>query len=205
MRVTRIRRRRPTKHYDERVLPIDEQLCALIARRKAVAGGNPGFPPLEQIDCWAGQFGLSEHRLDSVFHTLYNEDLYQHRVEPSRYLRAVPVMRWAEQDGQVFLVTHLRQYENASVVYFQIDNKSESNIDQGGPRRHHFVHWELSVGPGYECYMESGSGDEQQFVHRFVVSPALPDDVSSIPFTFTWTPRWSEEDSESEGGTVVLT
>jgi hypothetical protein len=119
-------RRRPTKQYDENVLPIDEQLCALIAKRNAVSNNNPGFPPLEKIDEWAAKYGLYETHLDSVFHTLYHEELHRPRVEPTGFRGIIPVMKIAEAESQVFLITHLRQYENASVLYFQIDSKLES-------------------------------------------------------------------------------
>jgi AraC-like DNA-binding protein len=194
--------RRPTKHYDQNVFPIDEQLCALVAKRKAVSNGNPGFPRIEQIEAWATQYGLYPSYLHSIFHALYNEQLHRPRVEPSGFRGIVPVMKLAEKESQVFLITHIRQYQNASVLYFQIDSKLENKCMEG--RRPHIPHWELSVGPGYECYSSNGSGNNEQWIQQFVISPPLPDDLKDISFKFTWRSMPPDEESEVICGEVVL-
>lgn len=193
-------RNRPTKHYDENVPPLDEKLVELIAKRKTVSNNNPGFPPNEDIDMWAQKFGLYETFVHSVFTTLYNEDLHRPRVEPQGARRIIPVMRLKEIDSQVFLVTHLRQYDNASVLYLEIDSKSE-NQSQATHRPH--VQWKLSIGPEYDCYPTSGSGNSDHFSQQFVVSPCLPDKVENIVFKFKWSSRMPNAEDGPEGEVVL--
>ena len=195
------RPRNPTKHYDENVRFLDEQLCELIAKRKSVSNDNPGFPPIEQINIWAEKFGLYENFLHSVFYTLYNEHLHRPRVEPAGFRGITPVMRLVEVESRVFWVTHLRQYENATVLFLQIDSTAE-NQSKEGHRPH--IQWELSIGPDYDCYASGGSGNGEQWTHQFVVSPRLPDDVTDISFKFSWRKMPPNEDNEDVGGEVIL-
>ncbi|MCY0902631.1 MAG: hypothetical protein OWU32_10675, partial [Firmicutes bacterium] len=72
---------RPTDHYDEGIVAIDEQICALIKKRKDISNNNPGYPPFELLAKWAKQFELYEDLLKSVFGNLRNEQMYRPRVE----------------------------------------------------------------------------------------------------------------------------
>ena len=197
---TVFRRHRPTNHYDPSVLPIDEQLCSLVAKRKAVSNNNPGFPSDEQIDRWAEQYGLHENHVHSLFLTLYNEDLHLPRLEPEGFRGIVPVMKLSEMEGQAFLITHLRQYDNATVLYFQVDYQFETKPTQGHPPH---VQWELFISPEYKCYSSGGSGNNEQSTRKFVVSPRLPDDLGDLTFKFSW--RYMRPDDQSEeSGEVFL-
>jgi len=55
---------RPTGHYDERIYPMDEQLCELIKQRKEISNNNPGFLPLEYITGLAKKFDLYKNLLN---------------------------------------------------------------------------------------------------------------------------------------------
>jgi AraC-like DNA-binding protein len=77
---------RPTNHYDENVISIDEQICKLIAERKSVSNNNPGFPPLEQIKLWAEKYGFYENHLHSIFKSFYNEHIFRPKVEQRVFL-----------------------------------------------------------------------------------------------------------------------
>lgn len=193
------RRHRPTNHYDLNVLPIDEHLCSLVAKRKAVSSNNPGYPPNEQIERWSEQYGLLENYVHSLFHTLYNEHLHLPRLEPEGFLGIVPVMKLSEMEGQAFLITHLRQYDNATVIYFQVDYTFQPQPTQG--HRPH-VHWELLISPEYNCYSSGGSGSNVHWTQKFVVSPRLPDDLRGLTFKFTW--RYMRPDDEGEESGEVL-
>jgi hypothetical protein len=193
--------RRPTKHYDENVLSIDEQICKLIADRKTVSNNNPGFPPIEQIEFLAEKYGLFEKHLHSIFSVLYNEQFYRPKVEPNRFLGIKPIMKFAETDSKAYLVTHLRQYENATVLYFQVDSKLE-NQEQG--HRSVDIEWELSLGPEYDCYTNDGSGNNQQWTQRFVISPRLPDEIKDLTFSFKWKERKFNDESEIKSGEIQL-
>src|SRR5579875_1435102 len=93
----------------------------LIKQRKDVSNANPGFPPLEQIALWAKEFGLNEDFLRSLFSHLRNEDRYRPKVEPDKFFRLIPVLKSKELDGIMYTITYIRQFNNASVVYLQVD------------------------------------------------------------------------------------
>lgn len=192
---------RPTKHYDESVRPLDEQLCELIAKRKAVSNNNPGFPKIAEINSWAKKYGLYENHLHKVSYCIYNEQLYRPKVEPTGFLGIKPVMKFVEEDSKVFLVTHMRQYENATVLNFQIDSRFEHQ-EQG--YRPVPIQWELSLEPEYDCYSSNGSGNNEQWTQQFVISPRLPDNVEEMIFRFNWKLRIQDEDKEEIGGEVIL-
>jgi len=193
--------RRPTKHYDNKILSLDEQLCALIAQRKSVSNNNPGFPPIEQLSVWAQKYGLFESYLHSVFNTLYNEHLHRPKVEPTKFRGLIPVMKFVEADSQAFSITHLRQYENATVLYLQADGTVENETTT---RRRPHLNWDLYISPEYECYSSRGSGNNEQWTQQFVISPRLPDDVKGITFKFWWRLMPPSEDSEDLGGEVIV-
>lgn len=76
---------RPTDHYDERIFHIDEQICELLQRPKAISDNNPGYPPFEYIENWANSFGLYEDYLKAIFGTLRSEEHYKPMVEPAGF------------------------------------------------------------------------------------------------------------------------
>ncbi|MBP1081393.1 MULTISPECIES: hypothetical protein [Bacillus] len=83
---------RPTDHYDERILSINEQICALLKQRKEISNNNPGFPPLEEISRWAEEYGHYEELLRSIFLTLMDEDEFRPVVEPKDFRKYIPVL-----------------------------------------------------------------------------------------------------------------
>ncbi|MCY0875359.1 MAG: hypothetical protein OWT28_03665 [Firmicutes bacterium] len=193
---------RPTEHYDERVRAIDEKLCEFIAKRKTLSHGNPGYPPMAQVETWAVQFGLYENYLHSLFHVLLNEDIHRPRVEPAEYLGMIPVLRLAETEGRVFLVSYLRQYQNATVLHLEIEDFVEEPSTE---KPHGHVEWSVSISPEYESYWAGGGGSHNRWSHKFVVTPSLPDDVSHICFAFTWRQRGTvEAQTDAYSGTVTL-
>jgi hypothetical protein len=131
---------------------------------------------------------------------LYNENFHRPKVEPEGFRRIIPVMKLKEIKSQVFLITHLRQYDNASVVYFQSDSKSE-NQAQNGHRPH--LKWALFIGPEYDSYPTSGTGGNDQVIQQFVVTPCLPDNVEDIIFRFKWSSRMPNEENGLEGQVVL--
>jgi hypothetical protein len=110
-------------------------------------------------------------------------------------------MKLVEENSKAFLVTHMRQYENATVLYFQVDSKFENQ--EQGPRPVH-TEWELSLGPEYDCYTNDGSGNNQQWIQRFVISPRLPDNAKDLVFNFKWQERNFKENTEIRNGEIIL-
>ncbi len=172
---------RPTDHYDEGIREIDEKLCELIRERRRLSNNNPGYPPLEYLSEWAKKFDIYESLLQSIFGALWNEKQFRPFVQPEGFRMHIPVLRAVEIDNRIYSVTFIRQYTNASLVNFNIDwdSSESSTLDRAS-----LSHFELSVGQNYDCRMSNGSGSEDHYTYNFVVSPALPDDISGIDLIF---------------------
>lgn len=172
---------RPTDYYDERLFPIDEQLCALLKQRKEVSNNNPGFPALEHISNWANKYGIYEEFLNSLFSVLRHEEEFRPVVEPSGFRKHLPILKSVEKDERLYSVISIRQYANASVVQLNIDWDTTEHLP-GDPPHHSF--FELFLGEEYDCRMEGGSGTTGHYSYNFIVSPPLPDDLSGIDLIF---------------------
>jgi hypothetical protein len=172
--------KRPTDHYDERIHQVDEKLCELIRQRKEISNNNPGFPPLELISDWAKKYNLYDDMLRSIFGSLWHEDDFKSFVEPEEFRVNLPVMKFVQKDNRMFSVVYIRQYNNASVVNFNIDNDYREEPYERP--QHRF--YKLFTGPQYDCRMISGGGSSEHMSYSFVVSPPLPDNFSGIDLIF---------------------
>lgn len=171
---------RPTEHYDERVAPIDEQICKLLQQRKELSDNHPGYPPFEYIDKWAAEFGFYAEYLKTFFGVLENEQVFKPMVEPTVFRTYIPVQKSLQQDGLYYTVTSVRQYSNASIVTFNIEWDIYNELDNAASRKH----FELDVGEPYNCRMDTGGSTSGQSSCNYIVSPSLPDDLRGIVFTF---------------------
>lgn len=174
---------RPTEHYDERIMELDEQICSLIKRRKEASDNNPGFPPLERIAEWTSRFGLHEAFLRSMFGTMLNEEHFRPMVEPADFRKYIPVLKSIEQKERFYTLTSIRQYSNASVIILNIDWEAPDQPFERPEIGQHYS-YELFIGEGYDCRMMNGGSRSDHAFYRFVVSPPLPDDLSGIRFRF---------------------
>ena len=172
---------RPTNHYDESIHLVDEQLCELLKKRKVTSSNNPGFPPLEYISDWAKKYELHEDLLKSLFGILLNEEHFRPMVEPNGYRMHLPVLKSFEKDNRFFSVTYIRQYDNASVVNFNIDWDASNDPPIDRPHRSFF---KLFIGQQYDCRMAGGSGSTGHFTNDYIVSPPLPDNISGLDLAF---------------------
>ena len=174
----------PTHHYDERIEAIDEQICELLKQRKDISNNNPGFPTNQLISDWSKKYNLFEEFLNSVFSHFLNEENYRPVVEPRGFLKNIPILKSFETDDSFYSVTFVRQFENASVIHFNID-KEYSGEKPGEFAEHSF--FELSIegdGAEYDCRNEGGGGSRGHMQYTFIVSPAIPDDFSNINLVF---------------------
>ena len=172
------------KFYDERILSINEQLCALLKQRKELSNNKPGFPSLEYISNWTEKYGLYEELLNSIFGLLRNEEFFRPQVEPNKFRRHLPVMKSIEKDERLYSVTFLRQFENASVVHLNIDWDDTNNPIDEIRRRHHQGVIDLYIGQNYDCRPIGGSGSGGHSTQKFVVSPPIPDEIEGISLVF---------------------
>ncbi|WP_241535844.1 hypothetical protein [Indiicoccus explosivorum] len=175
----------PTDYYDERVAPIDEELCRLIRQRKDQAAGSSGFPSPGYIGEWAETYGFYPDFLNSIFAHLLNEEAYRPVVEPKGFVGNLPVMKSFEKGESFFSVPFIRQFENASVVHFHMDRVLPDEAAGPHEREHTFFNLEVqSEGREYDCRNDGGSGSQGHFAYTYVVSPALPEDGSGYRLIF---------------------
>lgn len=189
---------RPTNHYDERIVSIDEQLCDLIKQRKNISNNNPGFPPAEKIAFWSVKFGLYEDFLNSLFGFLRNEEVYRPHVEPAVFQKHLPVLKTVEKDGEMYTVTFIRQYENASVINLHIDS-IPVEVEERPPHRPRF--FKLYLGEDYDCRVNGGGGSQDHQTYQFVVTPPLPENSSDFHLVFQ---EYTSMFGESTGVTVSI-
>ncbi|MGE6259755.1 hypothetical protein ACQKCU_18045 [Heyndrickxia sporothermodurans] len=175
----------PTEHYDEHIEAIDEQICNLIKKRKELSKNNPGFPTKQLIADWSIKYNFYEDFLNSVFAHLLNEEIFKPVVEPKGFLKNIPILKSFEKDDVFYSVTFVRQYENASVVHFNIDR--EDVDDEGSRSFREPTFFNLSIEGNevdYDCLNEGGGGSGGHESFTFIVSPALPDDFSELKLVF---------------------
>lgn len=175
----------PTDHYDERIAETDEQICKLIKQRKELSDNNPGFPNREYITDWAKKYDFNENFLNYIFVDFLNEDLHKPVIEPKNYLKNIPVLKAFEKEDTFYSVTFIRQFENASVIHLNINSNVAGNESEWNHSE--YSHFELSIkseDTHYECRNEGGGGTLGSETYTFIVSPALPDDVSKYKLAF---------------------
>ncbi|MFY0518584.1 hypothetical protein [Lysinibacillus sp. UGB7] len=191
----------PTDHYDEQLLTIDEQICALIQQRRNLSNNNPGLPPDEAMSIWAKKYGFYEAYLASLFYMMRTENHYKPRVEPTDFRKYIPVLKSLEKDGRNYTVSFIRQYENASVVQLLVDwdatNDTPINLIQKSSRNH----FELSLGEPYECRLDRSGGSTGHYSTNFVVTPPLPDDIAGLDFVFK---EYSDVFGEKPTGLAIV-
>jgi hypothetical protein len=175
---------RPVDHYDKRLFQIDEKICALLKQRKDLSNSNPGFPPDDSISNWATKYELYEEYLQTLFGTMRMENFFKTRIEPTGFRKHIPVLKTIEMDEQMYTVTVIRQYENASVIQLHVDSEdiNDSPTDLLHKRHHHT--FELFLGEKYDCRTDRAGGSTGHFTYNFIVSPPLPDHISGLDLVF---------------------
>ncbi|EOO18238.1 hypothetical protein IGA_02257 [Bacillus cereus HuA3-9] len=112
---------------------------------------------------------------------MMDEDEFKPRVEATKFKKHIPVLKTYEHKGTVYTVTFIRQYSNASVIYLykEWDSKNKTLNEKN---THSLV--ELSINTTYDCWAEGWTGTDGHVSYQFVVSPALPDNLSGIRLRF---------------------
>lgn len=168
-------------YYNESLLSIDRKICDLLNQRKDVLGKNPIFPPDEVISNLADEHDLQEEYLHSLFTTMAMEVSLKPMVVPIEFKKYVPVLKMYEKDGFVYTVTFIRQYANASVLYLDTDweeTKDSTEVNYGPD------FFELSIKDTYDCRSEGGGGIPGHTSYSYIISSALPDDITGIELIF---------------------
>ncbi|MFE7061776.1 hypothetical protein ACFVAD_06470 [Sutcliffiella sp. NPDC057660] len=184
---------RPTDHYDIKALPIDEKICALLKTRKEITLSKPGFPPLEYISEWSQKYGLYENQLNSLFSLIMKEEHHRSIVEPTGFRRIIQILKSNEHEDKVYYISSIRQYDNASVVFLNMD-WDENTDEEYNPG---FFELVIKGNEEYYCRMISGGGSPGHYYYNFIVDPPLPDDVLGMKMIFKKT-NLPFEENQSE-------
>lgn len=187
---------RPTEHYEESIFHIDEQICSLLKQRKERSDHNPGYPPFAYIEKWAARYDLYTDFLKFVFNALNYEEHYKSVVQPEGFRKHIPVHKSVEQGEFFYTVISVRQYNNASVVTFNMDwDVHNESLNTDKP-----MCFEMELGEPYECRMDTGGSHAGHSSFTYVVTPPLPDYLKDIAFIFRELGRFKDN---KPAGTVI--
>ncbi|MCO7124569.1 hypothetical protein NIE88_02085 [Sporolactobacillus shoreicorticis] len=168
-------------YYSPQLEQIDEKICALIQERKKIAGDNPELPSEETFQSWGKKFGHYPDMLREIFTMMQNEDVFRPRVEPKKFRCFVPVMSGQKFGDQMICVTHLRQYENASVLSLTV--ASPFDYKEHDDQRQ--LDYELKIpDSSYDCRSDDGSGSEGLWIRNYIITPAIPDELPDLKLVF---------------------
>ena len=165
-------------YYNESLLSIDKKLCELLNDRKKIIKSNLGFPPDKVVSSLADEYGFQKEYLQSLFSTIEMEEHYEPTIEPVEFQKYLPVLKAYGDQKVLYTVTYIRQYANASVLYLHMDweEKEDTNFYPDI--------LDLIINDTYFCHSEGGGGTTGHASHSYIISPALPDDVSGIELIF---------------------
>ncbi|WP_445480593.1 hypothetical protein ACULLL_10775 [Lysinibacillus irui] len=175
----------PSKGYDPRLEALDEQICVLLQQRKEQFRHTLGFPTDETILEWAQKYGFNDLFLAMIFSLMRSEKYYESKVEPTGFRQCIPVLQTVEAGEQLYTVSYIRQYENASVVQLLIDWDVQQDATQhilGMLERECLG---LFIDDHDECRNTGASGSDGHESNKFVVTPLIPDDIQGLDFVFT--------------------
>lgn len=175
---------RPTEHYDNQLLQLDEQICSLLQQRKTISNNNPGVPPDDVLTNWAEQYEIYPDFLYQLFGILKHENLFKTKIEPKGFRKHLPVLKSIEITERLYSITSIRQYENASIVPLHIDWDEPLEDSNELRRDRNRTYFELRISEQYECRMDRGGGSTGHITYNFIVSPPLPDELSGIDLVF---------------------
>ena len=169
---------RTNSYYNESLLSIDKKLCELLSDRKKIIKSNLGFPPDKVVSSLADEYGFQKEYLQSLFSTIEMEEHYEPTIEPVEFQKYLPVLKAYGDQKVLYTVTYIRQYANASVLYLHMDweEKEDANFYPDM--------LDLFINDTYFCHSEGGGGTTGHASHSYIISPALPDDLTGIELVF---------------------
>ncbi|MHA6534262.1 chorismate mutase family protein [Paenibacillus sp. BAC0078] len=164
--------------YNDEAKQIDAQILELFRQRKAVAGGKGLSPEMETIEQWAVEFGLEVAEITFILSNLNEARPRRHFWDGSGPLNGVlPIMKTTLEGDVEYTLTHAMQYERYSIVTLEIKYLKETvspvNIQ---PELTLAVHG----GTDYEIKEHGARGGGSHLQMQFMVSPPLPQDLSTI-------------------------
>ncbi|MRN55564.1 hypothetical protein [Paenibacillus monticola] len=167
--------------YNDEAKKIDEQILGLIQQRKAISGGKRLFPEQEVLEQWAAKFDLELNQISLILSSL-NEGLPRRHFwdEPGLLLGVLPIMKRIVTEDFEYVLSHAMQHEKLSIVTLEIKYLKETT-DQVHIRP--TLDLVVLSDTEYEVTRNHGHGGGGQIQMRFMVSPPLPNDLTSVEFS----------------------
>ncbi|WP_342545165.1 hypothetical protein [Lysinibacillus sp. FSL W7-1291] len=103
------------------------------------------------------------------------EKYYNPKVEPAGFRHYIPVLQTVEKGGQLYTLSSIRQYENASIVQLLVDWDEQQEPEQTIQL----------IDESYECQIRGTRGSNGHESSTFIVTPPLPEDIQGFDFVFT--------------------
>lgn len=170
-----------TEQYNEQLFSIDKKICELLNQRKEISKNNSILPSDKVISSLVDEYGFQKEYLQAFFTTMEMEDSFKPIVEPIEFKKYLPVLKSFEHEGFMYTVTFIRQYANASVLYLYSDwDDTKDTVDVN--RIPDF--FDLFIDDTYDCRSELSSGTTGHMSYSYIISPALPDDITGIKLLF---------------------
>ena len=170
----------PNNPYEEKNYLIGEQLCQSLKQCKMIFDKDPFFSFSRYIPYWSKNFVLYKDLIETVIEAVRNSEEFKPRIKPNEFKKNIPVFKSIEKGQCLYSVPFIRQYKNASIVQFNIDRVPNDRLNS----QHIDSYFELSLGEQYECRRANSSDSMDHSSINFIVSPALPDDLSGIEIIF---------------------
>ncbi|WP_445506418.1 hypothetical protein [Niallia sp. 03190] len=190
--------RHKSNYDDERLVEIDEELCVLLKKRKEICNKKSRVPSSSYIAKWAEKYDKNEYFLNAFFGTISSEEHIRQPVEPKGFVKHIPILKLVEMEEVMYFITHVFQYKNVSVLYF---NQDLDDASKGTDGLAPFMNFELFINEKYDCQMVRGSGSDGHRCYIFNITPPLPEDLSGLTFVFK---EYSDHLKEKETGSEVI-
>ncbi|MGN7764559.1 hypothetical protein [Paenibacillus sp. 22594] len=167
--------------YNDEAKRVDEQILELYRQRKSVSGGKNLFPDPETVEQWSVQLGLEASEIRFILSNLNEARPRRHFwEEPGALLGVLPIMKTTLQDDAEYTLTHAMQHEKLSIVTLEIRYLKETV-------GHVNVNAELMLAvvgdTDYEIDGHGAHGGGAHLQMQFMVSPPLPEEISSVEFS----------------------
>ncbi|MBT2293228.1 hypothetical protein J7E73_29800 [Paenibacillus albidus] len=168
-------------NYNGETQRIDEQILGLVKQRRAMAGGKRFVPGAELLEEWAAKFGMETDQLMFILHSLNDQERNYHLREPGELLAVLPLMKKTISGDCEYMLTHVMQHKEASLVTLEIKYLLEE--DAGEVYLKPNLTLEVLGGEEYNIRRHGSHGGGLHTQMQFMIIPPLPDDLGGLEFS----------------------
>lgn len=167
--------------YNDSFKNMDESLLKILNERKKLANGKRFFPPIELMEEWAQKYDLELAQISWLMHSIQDgSSPFRMPEGPGELLSVSPIMRKAQLENFLYLITHAMQHENGTIIHLEIMHLH--NDERIGHIRPQLM---LHIEDGETTYYVNrdrshGGGGKTEL--SFLITPRLPNDTSKVNF-----------------------